>query len=350
MIAYFETTKIYTKALATLFDNIHLLYTIDGKLSPVKVPILFGHASNTWKTRKVIDDAIERLAGEPVDSNKSPFDIKNIDACRFAKIQNYKTPAISIAFTGEQSNRELFPLNHMNYIVYKDSGGTEICRTKLPRPMKYNFVVQFWTSSQDHFEHVKEQILPYIDNGFTLTVEEFIGETRFKRQIFVTLDSISDWNYQETYDEISNKEQNLNLKLNISIDGWKYYPLVTKYAGTDNIVKSIFFKMSTQELISIRNEIFGFESFNTVTYNKLNDNISMEITKDLTDLDKAELYQTKVVQIIDYYNDESYKNELVSDIYNDYILPPDEIIEGTLLFTEQGELLLTDDNKGIDVE
>jgi hypothetical protein len=154
-------------AFGTLFNNIEI--NRDGG-EIIKVPLAYG------PTQKFL----ARLEQQP-DLNK-PVQIS--------------LPRISFEFTGVSydSSRKLASTQHFATSLSTDS--KEIRKMYHPVPYNMEFELSVMTLLNDDALQIVEQILPYFQPNFNLTIDlvESIGE---KRDIPITLESVS---FEDNYD------------------------------------------------------------------------------------------------------------------------------------------------------
>lgn len=162
---YHEILRKTIITFGTLFNNISIKKTDNSGnvLEIVKVPLAYG------PTQKFLS----RLEQSP-DLNK-PVQIT--------------LPRMSFEFNGlsYDNSRKLAPTQAFAAAIKTD--GKDIRKTYMPVPYNMNFELSIMTQLNDDMLQIVEQILPYFQPSFTVTVDliDSIGE---KRDIPLTLDNI----------------------------------------------------------------------------------------------------------------------------------------------------------------
>lgn len=154
-------------AFGTLFNGITIVR--DGN-EIIKVPLAYG------PTQKFL----ARLEQEP-DLNK-PVQIS--------------LPRMSFEFTGIQYDNSRKLAGTQAFAAALKSDGKDIKKMYFPVPYNMDFELSIMTLLNDDALQIVEQILPYFQPNFNLTIDlvESIGE---KRDIPITLDSVS---FEDNYD------------------------------------------------------------------------------------------------------------------------------------------------------
>lgn len=160
-------------SFGTLFNGITIVR--DGN-EIIKVPLAYG------PTQKFL----ARLEQEP-DLNK-PIQIS--------------LPRMSFEFTGIQYDNSRKLAGTQAFAAALKSDGKDIRKMYFPVPYNMDFELSIMTLLNDDALQIVEQILPYFQPNFNLTIDlvESIGE---KRDIPITLDSVS---FEDNYDgDFSNR-------------------------------------------------------------------------------------------------------------------------------------------------
>lgn len=171
---YYEAIRKTVIAFGTLFNNIYIKHkNKSGKVvSTLKVPFAYG------PTQKFL----ARLEQSP-DLNK--------------KIQ-ITTPRISMEIVGltyDASRKS----STMRGFLTKDSTGPR--KSYLPVPYNVNFELSIFTKLEDDMFQIVEQIIPYFQPQYTITITA-VEEIQEKRDIIFTLDNISMTdNYEGNFDD-----------------------------------------------------------------------------------------------------------------------------------------------------
>ena len=171
---YYEAIRKTVIAFGTLFNNIYIKHKNNSGevVSTLKVPFAYG------PTQKFL----ARLEQSP-DLNK--------------KIQ-ITTPRISmeiIGLTYDASRKS----STMRGFLTKDSTGPR--KSYLPVPYNVNFELSIFTKLEDDMFQIVEQIIPYFQPQYTITITA-VEEIQEKRDIIFTLDNISMTdNYEGNFDD-----------------------------------------------------------------------------------------------------------------------------------------------------
>lgn len=163
---YHEILRRTVVAFGSLFNNISIKHTDNsGNVSSViKVPLAYG------PTQKFLS----RLQQSP-DLNK-PIQIT--------------LPRMSFEFTGLTYDATRKSTTTQTFTAKSVTDGTEIRKTYLPVPYNMQFELSIMSKLNDDALQIIEQILPYFQPAYTMTVElvDIINE---KRDIPVVLENIT---------------------------------------------------------------------------------------------------------------------------------------------------------------
>jgi hypothetical protein len=116
--------------------------------------------------------------------------------------------------------------------TFKASDGTNLKKVYLPVPYNIGFQLNIMTKLQDDALQVVEQILPYFQPSFNLTVDliDSIGE---KRDIPIVLDSIS---FQDDYEGDFSTRRILIYTLNFTAKTYLFGPIAD---STDGLIRKV---------------------------------------------------------------------------------------------------------------
>jgi hypothetical protein len=116
--------------------------------------------------------------------------------------------------------------------TFKASDGTNLKKVYMPVPYNIGFELNLLTKLNDDALQVVEQILPYFQPSFTLTVDliDSIGE---KRDIPLTLDNIS---FQDDYEGDFSTRRSLIYTLNFTAKTYLFGPIA---ASTDGLIRKV---------------------------------------------------------------------------------------------------------------
>ena len=173
---YHEIIRKTVVSFGTLFNNIYVKHKDgnDAQLSEIKVPLAYGPAQ---KFLARIEQQAELNKAVTMTLPRMSFEMNNIsyDPTRKVSVtQTFKTT--------DDNNR--------------------IKKVFMPVPYNLGFELNIMTKLNDDALQIVEQILPYFQPAFNITVElvDSIGE---KRDIPIVLDNIS---FQDDYEGDSQQE------------------------------------------------------------------------------------------------------------------------------------------------
>jgi hypothetical protein len=205
---YHEILRKTIISFGTLFNNI-TIQRVNGTgdvFSSLQVPLAYS------PTQKFL----ARLEQSP-DLNK-PVQIT--------------LPRISFEFIGlyYDSQRKV---TTTQFFVSKDKDNNELRRAYMPVPYNMDFELSIFTKSNDDMLQIVEQILPFFQPHFTLTVDlvDQIGE---KRDVPVILNSIS---MDDTYEGTFDSRRALIYTLKFTAKTYLFGPISTQDVSKDIIKK-----------------------------------------------------------------------------------------------------------------
>lgn len=172
---YYEAIRKTVIAFGTLFNNIFIKHkNEEGKLvSTLKVPFAYG------PTQKFL----ARLEQSP-DLNK-PIQVT--------------TPRMSMEIVGLSYDAQRKSSSMRGFIANNSEGNPT--KSYLPVPYNINFELSIFTKLEDDMFQIVEQILPYFQPNYTITIT-VVEEIQEKRDIQFTLDNISITdNYEGNFDQ-----------------------------------------------------------------------------------------------------------------------------------------------------
>ena len=111
--------------------------------------------------------------------------------------------------------------------TFKTSDGTNLKKVYMPVPYNIGFELSIWTKLNDDALQIVEQILPYFQPAFTLTVDlvKSIGE---KRDIPLVLDNVS---FQDDYEGDFSTRRALIYTLNFTAKTYLFGPIADTSEG-----------------------------------------------------------------------------------------------------------------------
>ena len=163
---YHEILRKTIITFGTLFNNIEIKHTnsSDSTIEIIKVPLAYG------PTQKFL----ARLEQSP----------------NLSKGTQISLPRMSFEFTGLQYDASRKVTTTQTFITTNPNDKTEVRKAYMPVPYNMAFELTIYTKLNDDMLQIDEQILPYFQPSFNLTVDlaESIGE---KRDIPVVIENIS---------------------------------------------------------------------------------------------------------------------------------------------------------------
>lgn len=203
---YHEIIRKTVVSFGTLFNNIYVKHKDgnDAQLSEIKVPLAYGPAQ---KFLARIEQQAELNKAVTMTLPRMSFEMNNIsyDPTRKVSVtQTFKTT--------DDNNR--------------------IKKVFMPVPYNLGFELNIMTKLNDDALQIVEQILPYFQPAFNITVElvDSIGE---KRDIPIVLDNIS---FQDDYEGDFSTRRALIYTLNFTAKTYLFGPIAD---STDGIIRKV---------------------------------------------------------------------------------------------------------------
>lgn len=202
---YHEIIRKTVIAFGTLFNDINIRHknTSGDSISQIKVPLAYGP----------MQKFLARIEQQP-ELNK-PIAIT--------------LPRLSFEMTSIQYD----PTRKANVTqTFKASDGTNLKKVYLPVPYNIGFQLNLMTKLQDDALQVVEQVLPYFQPSFNLTVDliESIGE---KRDIPVVLDNVS---FTDDYEGDFSTRRILIYTFNFTAKTYLFGPIAD---STDGLIRKV---------------------------------------------------------------------------------------------------------------
>jgi hypothetical protein len=316
---YHEILRKTIVSFGTLFNNIAIKRVNNGGdvFSSLQVPLAYS------PTQKFLS----RLEQSP-DLNK-PVQIT--------------LPRMSFEFIGlyYDSQRKV---TTTQFFVSKDENNKELRRAYMPVPYNMDFELSIFTKSNDDMLQIVEQILPYFQPHFTLTVDlvDQIGE---KRDIPVILNSIS---MDDTYEGNFDTRRALIYTLKFTAKTYLFGPISSQDISKDIIKKvSIGYVSGDSAKASRRELAYSVEPVATKSYtnnivSSLSSNVNVSSIS-VEVLDASEIPVSSYITISEETLFVKSKNE--NTLFVDrgsYGTPISEHVSGTdiLLITSQDNALI----------
>ena len=209
MFEYFynEILRRTVIAFGTLFNDINIKHTdsSDSVVSVVKVPLAYG------PTQKFL----ARLNQSP-DLNKST---------------SMTLPRMSFEFTGLTYDPTRKVTTTQQFCVKDPSDGSEVKKSYMPVPYNMQFELSIMTKLNDDALQIVEQILPYFQPAYTLSVE-LVESIKEKRDVPVVLENIT---MQDDYEGDYTSRRVLLYTLRFTVKTYLFGPVSS---ATKDIVKS----------------------------------------------------------------------------------------------------------------
>jgi len=221
MFGYFynEILRRTIISFGTLFNNV----TIQQDNSVVKVPLAYG------PTQKFL----ARIEQSP-DLNK-PTAIT--------------LPRMSFEFTGLTYDPSRKVTTTQQFTVKDPDDGTETKKAFMPVPYNMNFELAIMTKLNDDALQIVEQILPYFQPSYNLTIE-LVDEIREKRDVPIVLESVT---MQDDYEGDFSTRRVLYYTLRFTAKTYLFGP--SKSASKDIIKRSTVSYVTGTDTTNTRREL-----------------------------------------------------------------------------------------------
>jgi hypothetical protein len=193
---YHEIIKKNVKAFGTIFNNIEIIKTnpeTNTEIQRQKVPLAYGPKSK-FLARLDQDPSTERKVS--ITMPRLSFEMVDItyDAARkTSPIQKY----------------------------LKESSGTTTKVQYMPVPYNLRFELGILSKTQDDALQILEQILPYFQPAFTVTVN-LIPEMDEKKDLPIILNNIS---YEDDYEDDMMRRRSITYTLDFTLKTYFYGPV-----------------------------------------------------------------------------------------------------------------------------
>lgn len=284
---YHEIIRKTIIAFGTLFNNIEIVSKDKqgNQLKQMRVPIAYG------PTQKFL----ARLEERPVLSGSGP-----------AKV-GITLPRMSFEMIGIQydSGRKISTLQTFNS-VNKDSG--KLVKNYMPVPYNISMQLNILTKLNEDALQILEQILPYFQPNFTLTIDlvETLGE---KRDIPITLESIS---FDDTYEDDFTTRRNITYTLNFSCKTYLYGPTAANSAGLIKKAQVDYYTDTSNLKTGSRQLRYTVTPAATKDYDSDNQAVTAEVVNDVVTKFKVTITGTLSEDMMIQINDEVMKVKEIS--------------------------------------
>ena len=205
-------TQFYNQAVrktvisfGTLFNNIELKKTVDGQVLEVeKVPLAYGPKQKF----------LYRLQGNPTDGKKVAITL----------------PRIYFEMTGIDYDAARKTPATQKYKTVVNDEGNEVRTQYVPVPYNISFEVGILAKSQDDGLQILEQILPFFQPSFSMSIK-FIPDMDEVKDVAVVLNSV---NFEDDWEDDFTTRRNLTYSMSFTVKSYIYGP----YTKADVIRKS----------------------------------------------------------------------------------------------------------------
>ena len=202
---YNEAVRKTVIGFGTLFNNIELKKIVNGQVMEVeKVPLAYGRKQKF----------LYRLQGNPVDGRKIAITL----------------PRIYFEMTGidYDSSRKTPATQKYKTIVQED--GKEVKTQYVPVPYNISFEVGILAKSQDDGLQILEQILPFFQPAFSMSIK-FIPDMNEVKDVAVVLNSVD---FEDDWEDDFTTRRSLTYSMQFTAKTWIYGP----YTKADVIRKA----------------------------------------------------------------------------------------------------------------
>ena len=206
---YNEAVRKTVVGFGTLFNNIELKKTVDGQVLEVeKVPLAYGPKQKF----------LYRLQGNPVDGKKVAITLPRLyfEMTGIDYDSGRKTPAVTKTKAVVNPNSE--------------EAAKEVRTQYVPVPYNIGFEVGILAKSQDDGLQILEQILPFFQPSFSMSIK-FIPDMDEVKDVAVVLNSVD---FDDDWEDDFTTRRSLTYTMQFTAKTWIYGP----YTKADVIRKS----------------------------------------------------------------------------------------------------------------
>ena len=207
---YNEAVRKTVIGFGTLFNNIELKKTVNGQVLEVeKVPLAYGPKQKF----------LYRLQGNPVDGKKVAITM----------------PRIYFEMTGidYDAGRKTTALTKYKAIIPDDGNEENAKKVKqqyMPVPYNISFEVGILCKSQDDGLQILEQILPFFQPSFSMSIK-FIPDMDEVKDVAIVLNSVD---FEDDWEDDFSTRRSIIYSMGFTAKTWIYGP----YSKADVIRKS----------------------------------------------------------------------------------------------------------------
>ena len=202
---YNQAVRKTVIAFGTLFNNIELKKTVDGQVLEVeKVPLAYGPKQKF----------LYRLQGNPTDGRKVAITL----------------PRIYFEMTGIDYDAARKTPATQKYKTVVNDEGNEVRTQYVPVPYNISFEVGILAKSQDDGLQILEQILPFFQPSFSMSIK-FIPDMDEVKDVAIVLNSV---NFEDDWEDDFTTRRSITYTMSFTAKSYIYGP----YTKADVIRKS----------------------------------------------------------------------------------------------------------------
>ena len=202
---YNEAVRKTVVGFGTLFNNIELKKVVNGQVMEVeKVPLAYGPKQKF----------LYRLQGNPVDGKKVAITL----------------PRIYFEMTGIDYDAARKTSATQKYRTIVDDNGKEVKTQYVPVPYDISFEVGIIAKSQDDGLQILEQILPFFQPSFSMSIK-FIPDMNEVKDVAIVLNNVD---FDDDWEDDFTTRRSITYSMGFTAKTWIYGP----YTKADVIRKS----------------------------------------------------------------------------------------------------------------
>jgi len=220
--SYHEIIKKTVVAFGTLFNNIEIRRSSGSKTEVMKVPLAYGPKQKFLTRLRQVGDLTQKDQAQ-ITLPRISFEINGISY---------------------DPTRKVSPTQ---YIRSTASDGT-VNRSYMPIPYNINFELAILSKNQDDALQIIEQILPYFQPSFNITMN-LVPELGDKKDYPVTLTSV---NYDDQYEGDYDTRRTLIYTLQFVAKTYLYGPIQDK---TNEVITKAIVDYATDSAVTAPREV-----------------------------------------------------------------------------------------------
>ena len=216
---YNEAVRKTVVGFGTLFNNIELKKVVNGQVMEVeKVPLAYGPKQKF----------LYRLQGNPVDGKKVAITL----------------PRIYFEMTGIDYDAARKTSATQKYRTIVDDNGKEVKTQYVPVPYDISFEVGIIAKSQDDGLQILEQILPFFQPSFSMSIK-FIPDMNEVKDVAIVLNNVD---FDDDWEDDFTTRRSITYSMGFTAKTWIYGP----YTKADVIRKSRIIETIGDKAVSKR--------------------------------------------------------------------------------------------------